>query len=46
MNVCEMPDFADKAFDAIFDKALLDTMLCGENALSIVEKMMKEIYGF
>ena len=44
MNVCEMPDFADKAFDVVFDKALLDTMLCGENALVVVEKMMKEIY--
>ena len=44
MNVCEMPEFANKSFDVVFDKALLDTMLCGENALVTVEKMMKEIY--
>ena len=44
MNVCQMPDFANKTFDVVFDKALLDTMLCGENALVNVEKMMKEIY--
>ena len=39
-----MPEFANKSFDVVFDKALLDTMLCGENALVTVEKMMKEIY--
>ena len=44
MNVCEMKDFGDKSFNVVFDKALLDTMLCGENALLVVEKMMKEIY--
>ena len=44
MDVCEMTEFADKSFDVVFDKALLDTMLCGENALLTVEKMMKEIY--
>ena len=44
MNVCEMPEFGNKTFDVVFDKALLDTMLCGENALVVVEKMMKEIY--
>ena len=44
MDVCEMTEFADKTFDVVFDKALLDAMLCGENALMTVEKMMKEIY--
>ena len=44
MDVCEMTEFADKTFDVVFDKALLDAMLCGENALITVEKMMKEIY--
>ena len=44
MNVCEMKEFADKSFNVVFDKALLDSMLCGENALLVVEKMMKEIY--
>ena len=44
MNVCEMNEFKDKTFDVVFDKALLDTILCGENALLVVEKMMKEIY--
>ena len=44
MDVCEMTEFADKTFDVVFDKALLDAMLCGENALMTVEKMMKEVY--
>ena len=44
MNVCEMKEFADKSFNVVFDKALLDSMLCGENALLVVEKMMKEVY--
>jgi len=44
MNVLDMPEFGDKTFDVVFDKALLDTILCGENALIVVEKMMKEIY--
>ena len=44
MDVCEMTEFVDKSFDVVFDKALLDAMLCGENALITVEKMMKEIY--
>ena len=44
MDVCEMTEFADKTFDVVFDKALLDAMLCGENALITVEKMMKEVY--
>ena len=44
MNVCEMGEFKDKTFDVVFDKALLDTILCGENALLVVEKMMKEVY--
>ena len=39
-----MTEFADKTFDVVFDKALLDAMLCGENALITVEKMMKEVY--
>ena len=44
MNVCEMGEFKDKTFDVVFDKALLDTILCGENALVTVEKMMKEVH--
>ena len=28
----------------VFDKALLDTVLCAENALPIVDKMINEIY--
>ena len=44
MNVCEMGEFKDKTFDVVFDKALLDTILCGEGALMVVEKMMKEVY--
>ncbi len=37
MNVCEMPNFADKIFDVVFDNTLLYLMLYGENILSIVE---------
>jgi len=43
-NVLDMKEFTDKTFDIVFDKALLDAVLCGENALITVEKMMKEIY--
>ena len=44
MDVTNMEEFEDNSFNVVFDKALLDTVLCGENALVTVEKMLNEIY--
>ena len=44
MNVLDMKDFQDGEFNLVFDKALLDSILCGENALETVKIMLKEIY--
>ena len=39
-----MKEFTNESFNVFFDKALLDSVLCGENALPIVDKMINEIY--
>ena len=44
MNVLDMKEFNDEEFNLVFDKALLDSILCGENGLDTVKIMMKEIY--
>ena len=44
MNVTNMEEFTNESFNIVFDKALLDSVLCGENALPIVDKMINEIY--
>jgi ubiquinone/menaquinone biosynthesis C-methylase UbiE len=44
MDVLDMKEFQDEEFNVVFDKALLDSVLCGENALDTVKNMMKEIY--
>ena len=44
MNVCDMKEFPECEFNLVFDKALLDSVLCGENALDTVKIMMNEIY--
>ena len=44
MNVLDMKDFKDGEFNVVFDKALLDSILCGEDALDNVKIMLKEIY--
>ena len=44
MNVTEMTEFQNDEFNVVIDKALMDSMLCGENAIPVVEKMMKEVY--
>ncbi len=44
MNVTNMKEFTNGSFNVVFDKALLDSVLCGENALPIVDKMINEIY--
>jgi len=44
MDVLDMKDFQEEEFNIVFDKALLDSILCGENALDTVKIMLKEIY--
>ena len=44
MNVLDMKEFNDEEFNLVFDKALLDSILCGENGLDTVKIMLKEIY--
>ena len=44
MDVFDMKEFKDEEFNLVFDKALLDSVLCGENALDTVKIMIKEIY--
>ena len=44
MNVLDMKDFQEGQFNVVFDKALLDSILCGENALDTVKIMIAEIY--
>ena len=44
MDVLDMKDFPEGEFNIVFDKALLDSILCGENALDTVKIMLKEIY--
>ena len=40
MNVTNMEEFTNGSFNVVFDKALLDSVLGGENALPIVDKMI------
>ena len=40
MNVTNLKEFTNGSFNVVFDKALLDSVLCGENALPIVDKMI------
>jgi len=44
MNVLDMSQFASDEFNVIIDKGTLDSIICGENSISLVDKMMKEIY--
>jgi ubiquinone/menaquinone biosynthesis C-methylase UbiE len=44
MNAENMSEFSDGQFNVVIDKALLDSMLCGENALPIVDKMINEVH--
>ena len=44
MNAMNMEEFNNGMFNIVFDKALLDSVLCGENALPLVEKMINEIH--
>lgn len=42
-NVLNM-SFPDSSFDIVIDKALLDSILCAENANPTADKMMEEVY--
>ena len=44
MDVTDMAEFQDESFNVVFDKAVMDSVLCGENAIPICEKMVKEVY--
>lgn len=44
MDVTQHLEFEDNEFDVIFDKATLDSILCGENALPLVVEVMKELH--
>ena len=44
MNVLDMKEFPEGEFNIVFDKALLDSILCGENGLETVKTMIAEIY--
>lgn len=44
MNVTDMSEFQNEQFTVVIDKATLDSVFCGENALPLVEKIMIEIH--
>ena len=37
-------DFPEASFDAVVDKATLDSVLCGENSTANVNKMISEVH--
>lgn len=44
MDVRNMEYIPEECFDAIIDKALFDALLCGENNLDSVQKMLREVF--
>lgn len=44
MDVLEMKEFQDGQFKTILDKGTLDSVLCGDNSVPNVDKMMDQIY--
>ncbi len=44
MDVIDMNDFNQGEFNIIIDKGTLDSILCGDNSTSNVEKMLREIH--
>ncbi len=44
MDARNMEYIPDECFDVIVDKALFDALLCGENNLDSVQKMLREVY--
>jgi ubiquinone/menaquinone biosynthesis C-methylase UbiE len=43
MNVTEMTEFEKGQFQAVLDKGTLDSILCGEDAIPIVYKYLREV---
>lgn len=43
MDVMEMEEFSASEFKIVLDKGTLDSVLCGDNSIPHVEKMMQEI---
>lgn len=39
-----MKEFSDGEFNIVIDKGTLDSILCGENANPLADKMINEIY--
>lgn len=44
MDVRNMEYIPDECFDAVIDKALFDCLLCGENNLDSVQRMLNEVF--
>ena len=44
INLLDMSEFQSGEFNVVIDKGTLDSVLCAENALPDVYKMMREIY--
>lgn len=44
MDVQEMTDFGANQFDAVIDKGMLDSILCGDNSRPNCEEMINEVY--
>lgn len=43
MDICSMVDIEDGSFDAVIDKATLDSMLCADGGAESVERMLREV---
>lgn len=44
MDARNMEYIPDDCFDVVLDKALFDSQLCGDNNITTVQEIMKEIY--
>ena len=44
MNVLDMKEFSTGTFNVVFDKGTLDSVLCGDDSVNDVTKMLSEVY--
>ena len=44
MNVLDMKEFSTGTFNIVFDKGTLDSVLCGDDSVNDVTKMLSEVY--
>lgn len=44
MDIKDLSAFNENEFDVVFDKAVLDCVLCGENAIPIVDNVLNQIH--